>query len=45
MIRFAGLAGALDEEAAMLEAVGANRRAGAERIITYFARRLAPLLD
>lgn len=41
MIRFAALAGAIDEGAAILESLGAIRRAGADLIISYFARHVA----
>ncbi|MDI3316083.1 MAG: porphobilinogen synthase [Bacillota bacterium] len=41
MIRFAAQAGALDEEAAVLESLTAIRRAGAQMIITYFATDVA----
>jgi porphobilinogen synthase len=44
MIRFAALAGAIDEEAAILESLGAIRRAGADLIISYFSRRAVKLL-
>lgn len=43
-IKFAAMAGALDENAAMLETITAIRRAGALIIITYFARELANLI-
>jgi porphobilinogen synthase len=41
MIRFASLAGAIDEQAAIMESLGSIRRAGADLIITYFARQVA----
>ena len=41
MIRAAGQLGWLDEERAMLEALTSIRRAGADIVITYFARELA----
>ena len=41
MIRFAAERGALDGDAAMWESVRAIRRAGADIVITYFARDLA----
>ncbi len=41
MIRFAAQAGALDEDRAIRETVGAIHRAGADIILTYFARTLA----
>ena len=45
MIRAAGQLGWLDEERAMLEALTAIRRAGADIVITYFARDAARLLE
>ena len=45
MIRAAGRLGWLDEERAMLEALTAIRRAGADIVITYFARDAARLLE
>jgi porphobilinogen synthase len=45
MIRAAGQLGWLDEERAMLEALTAIRRAGADIVITYFARAAARLLE
>jgi len=44
MIKFAGLAGALNEEAAMMEMLLGFRRAGADAILTYFAVDAAKLL-
>jgi porphobilinogen synthase len=44
MIRAAGLNGWVDETGVMLESMLAIRRAGADLILTYFARRLAGLL-
>lgn len=41
MIRFAALAGAIDEHAVIMESLGSVRRAGADLIITYFARQVA----
>ncbi len=41
MIRFAALAGAIDEHAVIMETLGSIRRAGADLIITYFARQVA----
>ena len=41
MIRFAAQAGAIDEERAIRETLGAIHRAGADLILTYFARQLA----
>lgn len=38
MIKFAGAAGALDEKRVMRETLGAFKRAGADVILTYFAR-------
>ncbi len=45
MIRAAGRLGWLDEERAMLEALVAIRRAGADIVITYFAKDVARLLE
>jgi porphobilinogen synthase len=45
MIRAAGRLGWLDEERAMMEALVAIRRAGADIVITYFAREAARLLE
>ncbi len=45
MIRAAGRLGWLDEERAMMEALTAIRRAGADVVITYFARDVARLLE
>ena len=45
MIRAAGQLGWLDEERAMLEALTAIRRAGADIVITYFAKDAARLLE
>jgi len=45
MIRAAGQLGWLDEERAMLEALTSIRRAGADIVITYFAREAARLLE
>jgi porphobilinogen synthase len=44
MIKAAGQLGWLDERRAMLEALTAIRRAGADVVITYFAREAARLL-
>jgi porphobilinogen synthase len=41
MIKFAALAGALDEAALVRETLGAIKRAGADLIISYFARDIA----
>jgi porphobilinogen synthase len=45
MIRAAGRLGWLDEERAMMEALTGIRRAGADIVITYFARDAARLLE
>src|SRR5213596_3747659 len=45
MIRAAGRLGWLDEERAMMEALVGIRRAGADVVITYFAREAARLLE
>src|SRR5215468_9300604 len=45
MIRAAGQLGWLDEEAAMMEALTGIRRAGADIIITYFAKEVARILE
>jgi len=45
MIRAAGRLGWLDEERAMMEALTAVRRAGADIVITYFARDAARILE
>jgi porphobilinogen synthase len=45
MIKAAGRLGWLDEERCMLEALTAIRRAGADLVITYFAREAARLLE
>ena len=45
MIKAAARLGWLDEERCMLEALTALRRAGADLIITYFAREAARLLE
>ena len=45
MIRAAGQLGLLDEERAMMEALTGIRRAGADIVITYFARDVARILD
>ena len=41
MIKFAGAAGAIDERAVVHETLGAFKRAGADLILTYFARDFA----
>jgi porphobilinogen synthase len=45
MIKAAGRLGWLDEDRAMLEALTAIRRAGADVVITYFAKDAARLLE
>jgi porphobilinogen synthase len=45
MIRAAGQLGWLDEERAMMEALTGIRRAGADIVITYFAKDAARLLE
>ncbi|MBI2218503.1 MAG: porphobilinogen synthase [Candidatus Rokubacteria bacterium] len=45
MIKAAGKLGWLDEERAMLEALTAIRRAGADIVITYFAKDVARVLE
>jgi porphobilinogen synthase len=45
MIKAAGRLGWLDEERAMMEAILAIRRAGADIVITYFAREVARVLE
>jgi porphobilinogen synthase len=45
MIRAAGQLGWLDEERAILEALLGIRRAGADIVITYFAKAAARLLE
>jgi porphobilinogen synthase len=45
MIKAAGQLGWLDEELAMMEAVTAIRRAGADIVITYFAKEVARRLE
>ena len=45
MLRAAGQLGWLDEEAAMMEALTGIRRAGADIVITYFAKEAARLLE
>jgi porphobilinogen synthase len=41
MIKFAAQAGALDEKRVVRETLGAMKRAGADLILTYFARDVA----
>jgi porphobilinogen synthase len=45
MIKAAGTLGWLDEERAMMEALLAIRRAGADIVITYFAKAAARALE
>ncbi len=45
MIRAAGRLGWLDEERAMMEALTSIRRAGADIVITYFAKDAARRLE
>jgi porphobilinogen synthase len=45
MIRAAGQLGWLDEEAAMMETLTSIRRAGADIVITYFAKEAARILE
>jgi len=45
MIKAAGRLGWLDEKQVMLEALTGIRRAGADLIITYFAKDVVPLLE
>jgi len=44
MLKYAAQAGALDERAAVLEALLAIRRAGADIVVTYFAQEVAEWL-
>ena len=44
MLKAAARLGWLDEERVMVESVTAIRRAGADMILTYFAKALAALL-
>ncbi len=41
MIKFAAMAGAIDQHSVMLESLGAIKRAGADTILSYFALELA----
>ena len=41
MIKFAAAAGAIDEKRVVRETLGAIKRAGADMILTYFARDIA----
>jgi porphobilinogen synthase len=45
MIRAAGRLGWLDEERVMMEALTSIRRAGADIVITYFARDAARIIE
>ena len=45
MLRAAGQLGWLDEQAAMMEALTCIRRAGADIVITYFAKEAARILE
>jgi porphobilinogen synthase len=45
MLKAAGQLGWLDEERAMIEALTGIRRAGADIIITYFAKDAARLIE
>ncbi len=45
MIKAAAAQGWLDEERAMTESLIAIKRAGADFIITYFAKQMAELLN
>ncbi|NCC22140.1 MAG: porphobilinogen synthase [Alphaproteobacteria bacterium] len=45
MIKFAAQAGAIDERAAMTESLLAFRRAGADMIVSYYAREAIKLID
>jgi porphobilinogen synthase len=45
MIRAAGRLGWLDEERVMVEALTSIRRAGADIVITYFAKDMARLIE
>jgi len=44
MIKYAAAAGALDEDATIMESLVAFKRAGADLVMTYFAPRVAALL-
>lgn len=41
MIKFAAAAGAIDEAKVVQEVIGSIKRAGADLIVSYFARELA----
>jgi porphobilinogen synthase len=45
MIKSSAAAGLLDEKTAILETITAIKRAGADIIITYFAKELVELLS
>jgi len=45
MVKAAAAAGYIDERSAVLEALTGIRRAGADIVITYFAREAARLLE
>ena len=45
MIKFAAKAGAIDEKAAVLETLTAFKRAGADFILTYFAKDVRGYLE
>ena len=45
MIKAAGMKGWIDEERVMLEVLTAIKRAGADMIITYFAKDAARVLN
>lgn len=45
MIKHAAIAGAIDEQAVMMESLLAFKRAGADMILTYFARDAAKLIN
>ncbi len=45
MIKAAGLNGWLDEEKVMIESIYSIKRAGADLVLTYFAKDLARLID
>ncbi|MHB0775931.1 porphobilinogen synthase [Halomonas sp. WWR20] len=44
-IKYAALAGALDEESAIRESIFAFKRAGADIIITYYAKKIAEVMQ
>ncbi len=45
MIKAAGKNGCIDEERVMMESLTAIKRAGADMILTYFAKDAAKYLD